>query len=260
MLKDVFESIGTAARKMFTNWGALLISLLLYLALFAVLYFFFTTREATKLQVLLSLVILPVAAIAVFFVLQAMGLSYVRIGVGPIYLFKRAAKDSWRLLLVSLPLALLAWLIIYLFAKAGATYFSETLTIESPWRSRLGMAIDWLRVFLLYFVIPLLAIHLWISVVREGLRATFKGIGRSIKRAFAPQSVLTYLVVVSVFGVIAYFLFFTRTPAKSEWVELWVLGGRLAAALIVLFIGWLLTLGSLAELTAQRALRESEPQ
>jgi hypothetical protein len=253
----VFEAIGTAARKMFSNWGALLISLLLYLGLLVALYFFIPLGVGTWLEVFLNFLISLIAVI-VFLLMQAMGLSYVRIGVGPIYLFKRALKDSWKLLLVSLPLALLAWLIIYLFDKLGATYFSGIETMESPWRSRLVIAVDWARILLLYFVIPLLAIHLWISVVREGVRATFKGIGRSMAHAFSPRSVLTYLVIVVVFGVIAYFLFFTLTPAKNEWVELWVLGGRLAAALLVVFIGWLLTLGSLAELTARRALRELE--
>jgi hypothetical protein len=259
MIKDVFESIGSAARKMLTNWGALLISLLLYVALIGSLYYFFMhLREATNTQVFLN-VLIPLIALLIFFLVQAIGLSYVRIGVGPIYLFKRALKDSWKLLLVSLPLALLAWLIIYLFDKLGATYFSGIETMESPWRSRLVIVVDWVRILLLYFVIPLLAIHLWISVVREGVRATFKGIGRSLAHAFSPRSVLAYLVIVVVFGVIAYFLFFTLTPAKNEWVELWVHGGRLAAALLVVFIGWLLTLGSLAELTARGAMSELEP-
>jgi hypothetical protein len=257
MIKDVFESIGTAARKMLTNWGAILISFALYAALLAVLYFFFTTREATTAQVLLS-VLLAIASIVFFFLLQAMGLSYVRIGVGPAYLLKRALRDCWKLLLLSIPLLLLAWLIIYLFTKVGATFFSDTLTVESPWRSRLSVVIDWARIFLLYFALPLIAIHFWIAAVREGVKESFKGAGRNIARALAPRSVLIYFLVIALFGVIAYFLFFTLTPVGNVWAELWLFGARLAAGLLFVFVGWLLTLGSLAELTARRALGELE--
>jgi hypothetical protein len=256
MIKEVIEAIETAARKMFTNWGATLISMLIYAALVAVLYFLFTTREATTIQVFLGVLVLPLAAIFFFFILQAIGLSYVRIGVGPLYLLKRALKDCWRLLLVSLPLILLAWLIVYLLGKAQAMFLGESLAIKS--REWIGVVIDWVRIIILYFVLPLTAIHLWISTVREGVRGTFKGFVRSVARAFAPRSVLIYVLVVAVFGLIAYFLFFTRTPAKSEWTELWVFGARLAAALLAVFLGWLLTLGSLAELTARREIGEME--
>lgn len=254
MIKDVIDAVGNAARKILSNWGATLISFVLYLALLAVLYFFFSIREATKVEVMLSILVLPLAAIVFFFVLQAIGLSYVRIGVGPGYLLKRALKDCWKLLLVSLPLILLAGAIIYFSGK-----LENKLAAESGhWKS---IMLDWSRIFLLYFVLPLLAIHLWIAAIREGLGGAIRGIGHNIARAFAPRSVLTYLVVIAVFGAAAYFLFFTKTPAKTEWAELWLFGGRLAAGLILVFLGWLLALGSLAELTARRVLGEvGEPQ
>ncbi|MGH9768661.1 MAG: hypothetical protein ACREAB_14620, partial [Blastocatellia bacterium] len=112
MIKDIFHSIAAAALRLFANWGALLISLALYAALVGAVYLFFTIREATISQVALNL-ILPMAAVALFFLIQAIGLSYVRIGVGAGYLLKRALKDCWKILLASLPLILLAWLIVY---------------------------------------------------------------------------------------------------------------------------------------------------
>src|SRR5262245_13633723 len=111
MIKEIFEAIKTAGRKIFTNWAASLISFLLYGALLGVIYLFFTTREATVLQVLLTILILPLAAIFLFFVLQAMGLNYVRQEIGPGYLLKRALSDSWKLLLVSIPVLLVAILV-----------------------------------------------------------------------------------------------------------------------------------------------------
>jgi hypothetical protein len=259
MIKDVIEAIRSAARKMFTNWGALLISMLFYAALVAVFFHFFSAfRMATMAQVLSSVVIPIVAAIFFFFVLQAIGLSYVRIGVGPFYLLKRALKDCWKLLLVSLPVILLAWLVIYLFDRAQATFFSESLTVESPAREWIGVAVNWLRFCILYIVLPLTAIHLWISTAREGVKTALKKFAGNMARALAPRSVLTYVLVVAVFGVIAHFLFFTKTPAKNEWMELWLLGARLAAALLAVFLGWLLALGSLSELTARREMNEVE--
>ncbi len=254
MIKDIFEAIRSAAQKLFSNWGALLISLTFYAMLIAVLYFFFTIREASRFQVVLSVLVLPLIGIFSFFLIQAMGLSYVRIGVGPLYLFKRALKDCWKLLVVSIPLILLAWLISYGAGKAENYLFSQIYDGSvRPGQWKL-MLIGWLRLFLLYFVIPLSAIHLWISAVREGVIGAFKGVVRNLAGAFAPRSVLIYILLAAVFGLIAYFLFFTRTPVASEWMELWLFGGRLAVALLVIFFGWLLTLGSLAELTARRMM------
>ncbi len=240
MIKDIFEAIKTAGRKIFTNWAASLISFLIYGALLGVVYLFFTTREATTLQVLLTILILPLAAIFLFFVMQAMGLSYVRHGVGLGYLLKRALSDSWKLLLVSIPLLLIAILVLFL----GGTINSR--------------AMIYLSYLILYLALPLIAIHLWLSTVRDGIAGAFRGIGGSIKQAMGPRSLLIYALVVMVFGMVAYFLFFTKTPLSGEWAELWLFGARLAAALLSVFTGWLLTLGALAELTAKPALKESD--
>lgn len=256
MIKDVIESIGAAARKMFANWGALLISFALYLALLGVLYLFFTMREATSLQVWLSFLVLPLLAILLFLVLQAMAVSYVRIGVGPGYLLRRALEDSWKLLLISLPLLLIAGLIIFGVWKIETSLTAQLYNVSLPSGRWKLTGLNWARIFLLYFVLPLTAIHFWIAAVREGIGGAIKGFGRSLARAFAPRSVLIYLLVVAVCGVIAYLLFFTKTTAKSEWTELWLFGARLALALVVIFLGWLLTLGALAELTTRRALNE----
>src|SRR5215510_3569300 len=123
MVKDVSHSIAAAAQRLFANWAALLISLTLYSALLGAIYLFFTIREATATQVALNL-ILPIAVVALFFMIQAMGLSYVRIGVGAGYLLKRSLGDCWRILLASLPLILIAWLIVYLFGKADQALFT----------------------------------------------------------------------------------------------------------------------------------------
>jgi len=261
MIKDVFHSIGAAARRLFANWGALLISFALYAGLIAMLYLLFSNEGglslATQLEVFLHL---PVAIAAIFFLftLQAMGLSYVRIGVGAGYLLKRALKDCWKILLTSLPLILLAWLIIYLFGKADQTFFSESLTAESKAREWGAIVVNAARILLLYCLLPLIAIHLWIATVREGVLAAFKGFGRAVARAVGPRSLLIYALVCAVFGAIVYFLLFQEATFKGEWTQLWAVGIKTALALLMVFIGWLLTLGSMAEMTARRAMKELE--
>jgi hypothetical protein len=253
MIKDVFESIGAAARKMFTNWGALLISLLLYAALILALHSFIETlRESTKLQVALNALVI-LAALALFFMIQVMGVSYVRIGVGAGYLLKRALKDCWKLLLVSLPLILLAWLIVYLFGLAEARWLKPT---DGPRRS-LEVALMVAQILLLYVALPLIAMHLWIAVVREGVVGAFKGIGRSIIRALAPRSLLIYVLVIAVFGAISYFLLLKQVSVEGIWLPLWLVGAKTALILLMVFFGWWLTLGALAEMTARRAMEES---
>ncbi|MBP6822902.1 MAG: hypothetical protein KA368_15240 [Acidobacteria bacterium] len=39
--------------------------------------------------------------------------------------------------------------------------------------------------------------------------------------------------------------------------EVWLAGARFAFALLMIFVGWLLTLGAMAEMTTRRALNES---
>jgi hypothetical protein len=229
-----------------------LISLALYVALLVVLYAFFAVvKEATKLEVALTVFVLPVVALTLFFSLQAMGLGYTRIGVGAGYLLKRALKDCWKLLLVSLPVFLLAWLLIR-FIPIPATRLAGAEDAR-PWLRVIALGALYL---LLCFALPLSAIHLWMAAAREGVAATFKGIKRHILTAFSPQSAMIYLLVVVVFGLIAWFLLFTKIRVGSDWGELWLFGFRLALALLVVFVGWLITLGAMAEMITRRAINE----
>jgi hypothetical protein len=256
MVKDVFHSIASAAQRLFANWGALLISLSLYSALLGAIYLFFTIREATATQVALNLV-LPIAAVALFFLIQSMGLSYTRIGVGAAYLLKRSLGDCWRILLASLPLILIAWLIFYLFGRADQVFFSESLTAESKAIWLAAVAAHAVQILLLYILLPLIAIHLWIVTAREGLAAAFKGFKRVLTRSLAPRSLLIYTAICAVFGAVVYLLLFKTITVKSEWTELWVVGIKTSLALLLMFIGWLLTLGSISELTARREMLEA---
>lgn len=257
MVKDVFHSIAAAGRRLFANWAALLISLLMYSALLGAIYLFFNIREATATQVALNL-ILPIAAVALFFLIQVMGVSYTRIGVGVGHLLKRSLRDCWRILLASLPLILLACLIVYLFGKIDQAFFSESGDAGSKTMGWGAVAVNAVRILLLYCLLPLIAIQLWIEAVSQGVPAAFLEFRRVVTRALAPRSLLIYVVICAVFGAIVYLLLFQEATFKGPWTQLWAVGIKTALALLLVFIGWLLTLGSMTELTARREIKELE--
>jgi hypothetical protein len=81
------------------------------------------------------------------------------------------------------------------------------------------------------------------------MTATLKGFHRVSGRAFAPRSVLVYAVGLFLFGLMPYFVLFTRTPFASGWSELTLFGLRLALAFVLTLVGWVATLGALARVT-----------
>ncbi len=261
MLRNAFAATGAAARELFRNWGALALINLLYAALLASVYLFVTTKEASVPQLVLT----ALAALAVpiwFFVLQAAGVaSFAEAGGRLNSVLRRALRDFWKIFLISVPLILLAVLIAYLTNKLQA-YFAVADTNATPrppaltplhplditppapmrWADALIFA---LRLLLLGIALPLTAIHLWISVAREGLRATLRNSLRILARALAPQSVLIYVVGMIFFALMPYFLIFTRTPVSNTWLELVIFGLRLALAFVLTLWGCVITIGAL---------------
>ncbi len=258
MIKDVMQSIAAAAKKLFTNWGALLISLILYAALLGVVFVFFNIGVATVFQVFASIVLLPIATLILFFVLQGLGVTYVRVGVGPLYMLKRALLDCWRILLITIPVVLIAIGLYYGIAYLEHAAFQAGAASQNSATPRRSLEIGFeiLRFLVFFFGLPLVTIHLWISVVREGLKNAVKGFVRSTLRAFALRSMLIYLLTAILFGGISYLLLVNRISIRNEWTELWVVGIKTAIALLAIFLGWFLAIGALAEMTARKAFEE----
>jgi hypothetical protein len=252
MFKDILDAIISAARKLFSNFGTTLIALLLYALLLLVLYVFFTTGEGTAIQVILSVLILPLAGLILFFTLQALAVSYVRIGVGPGYLLRRALQDCWKLLLVSLPLIVTALLL-----RFGFNWLEGKLDYEQS-RAWQGTLLSWARFVVLYLALPLMAIHLWLAAAREGAAGAYRGFFRHLGRSFAPRALAIYALLFAVFGAAIYFLLFTRTQFGGVWIEIGLFWGRLALALVLVFVGWWMTVGALAEVTARELKLEVE--
>lgn len=261
MLTETFNSIITAARKVFTNWRAMLLIAIVYASLLAALYFFVAVREASIGQVILTFA-LAIAAPLLFFVLQSMVASQTdEETVGS--LLRRSLTSFWKLILISLPLIALGVLIAYLLAKAQ-NYFGASL--NEPDRDllhqiaarvdaqRAARPIDWkvallstVRYLAFGLVLPLAAIHLWLATVHEGLGAAVRKVRTHLAQAFAPQSVLIYIAGFLVFGVAPYFLLFKTTQTRHAWLELSLLIARLVVVFALTLFGWVITVRALGQ-------------
>jgi hypothetical protein len=259
MIKDSLADIGAAARALFRSRGALGLLCALYLALLAALYLFPATGVATVWQLALSGAT-AAAAPLLFFVLQAAAAHHAQGAEGFVVLLKRALRDFLKILLVSLPLVALALGLAYLLGKLGdrlpqaAAEAPRAITSgpgaspPNPLRGREAL-VSTLGLLVLGLFVPLMAAQAWLSVAREGLKATLKGFHRVLARAFAPRAVLVYAIGLVAFGLMPYFVIFTRTPLKNDSAELLVFGLRLGLAFVLTLWGWTITLGALARST-----------
>lgn len=260
MIKETFAAVGHSARGLFRGWAGLALLHVLYAALLASAYWFFATGVATTGQLVVSAVTFLLAPL-LFFVLQAAAAHFAVGARGPGALLGRALRDFWKILLVSLPLVALGLGLAYLLNKlhdylpkpdeaaraAAASAAGPRAAPPEPlhWADALTSSL-WL--LLLGFVLPLVAAHLWLSVARDGLKATLRRYHRLAGRAFLPRPVLVYAVGLFFFALMPYFVIYTRTPLKSAWGELAVFGLRLALAFVFTLWGWAITLGALASI------------
>jgi hypothetical protein len=257
--------MGRAVGRLFGNWRALVVLLLLYTAMLASLYFFIAVREASLWQVFVTFLLAALVPV-LFFIIQVIGVRYVDTGARVKELLRAGVRDFWKLLVVTVPLLLLVWLIAYIFSKfqvgvapavteagraaaAGAAGAARTTTASGgdaglfSWKE---VIITTLRFLLLGLVMPLLAIQLWIEAAREGLVRAFKHTGRVVGRALAPGAVLVYAIGLLFFGVIPYFLITMSYSRGGAWTEISLLGARLLLASLFMLFGWLITIGALS--------------
>ena len=243
----------------------MLLIAIVYACLLMVLYFFVSVREASVAQVVLTFT-LAIAAPLLFFLLQAMiagSAATDEVSAGA--LVRKAFASLWKLMLITLPLIALAVLIAYLLGKAQAR-FGTTLNnpaLEIPRRIGSGAnareaarPIDWraatlstLRYLAFGLVLPLAAIHLWLATTQEGLGTAIKKLGTLLGRAFAPQSILAYVVGFLVFAVIPYFLLFKTISTKHAWLDLSLFVAKLAVVFALTLFGWVMTVRAISLLS-----------
>lgn len=264
MIKDSLNAIADSTRATLRGWRGLLVLALLYFVPYASVYLFFSTGQATAWQLVLSgltalvaplLLVVLVAATATFALPERQRAGAVARG---------GLRDSWKDLLLALPVAALGWLFFYLLGKlqehlpkiedaprAIVNATAESRPAPLHWQEAL---MSWLWIVLFGVVLPLLAAHLWLGVARDGLKATLGRIHRVAARAFAPRAVLVYMIGFFVFALLPYFVLYTRTPITSGWGELLMFSLRLAVALVLTLVGWTITLGALARTTPPETL------
>ena len=261
MIKDSFAALGASVRDLFRNWRGLLLLAALYGLLLASVYYFFATGVANVWQLVVT-ALTAASAPLLFFLLQAAAANAALPEATAGRIARRAPRDLLKVLLLAVPVALLAVLFVYLLGKlqgwlpkveeAPAQYSTMTVSGvgQKPaplhWQNALVSSL-WL--LLLGVLLPLTAAHLWLSAARVGLKMTLKGLHRVVGRAFAPRSVLVYLVGLFLFGLMPYFALFTRTALTNGWAELSVFGLRLALVFALTLVGWVVTLGALARVT-----------
>lgn len=257
MIKESFSALGASTRDLFRDWRGLLLLALLYALLLLSVYYFFASGVNTPGLVITAFTLM---AVPLLFLLLAATANAALPEATAGRIIRRAPRDLLKVLLLAVPVALFAALFVYLLYKlegrlpkveeAPHVFSGPGVAGERPaplhWQETL-LSSSWL--VLLGFVVPLAAAHLWLSAARVGLKATLKGLHRVVGRAFAPRSVLVYAVGLILFGLMPYFVLFTRTSLTNGWAELSVFGLRLALAFVLTLVGWVVTLGALARVT-----------
>ena len=232
-----FSAMFSAVRLLFKSRRVLLLLLLAWAGLLTAVYVFASTREATISQLLLTLVVV-IGAPALFFVLQAVSVTYTDDPVSGGRM-RKLLFDCLRLIVVSLPVIAITLLALYGLNKVQ-TYLKLATT---------------LRYLLIGVVAPLLAIQLWIATTNGGLRALLKSVRGVVSKTFAPQSVFVYGCGFLIFAVVPYVLLQVGTSIQRPWLELSVLTLRLAASALLILFGWVTTVGAISILNKTDSTR-----
>ena len=222
-----FSAMFSAVRLLFKSWRVLFVLLLLWAGLLTAVYLFASTREATISQLVLTLVVI-IAAPALFFVLQALSVTYAE-GRRE----KRLAIDCLRLVVVSLPVVGVTLLAVYGLGKVQ-THVTVVTTV---------------RYLLIGVVAPMLTIQLWIATTKSGLRSLVNSLRSVILKTFAPQFVFVYACGFLLFAVIPYVLLQVGPLIERPWLELSVLVVRLTASALLILLGWVTTVGAMSILS-----------
>ena len=228
MFSQSLKAALMAVRTMFRSWTTLILVAALYGGLLVASYLFVSTREATISQLVITLAAIVIAP-ALFFALQAVSVNYAS-SAGALSLLKKTARDSLRLVVVSVPVILLAAAAVYGLGKINPDH---TVVIAA-------------RYLVIGVIAPLLAIQLWVAASSEGLRSLLRRVHRVAGSAFAPQPVFVYACGVLCFAVAPYLLIFFHVEIERTWLEVSLLVVRLVVSALLIVIGWVTTVGTLS--------------
>ncbi len=255
-----FESL----RRTLTNLRALGIFIALYALLLASFYFFISTREATVWQVLATYALMLVLP-AVFFVFQAAILEFAR---ARRFAIKNLLVSALKLAAVTIPVLIIGALLWWLMNKLQARFPAPPAPLVFPpappkappthWPSLL---ITTLRFVLFGVALPLATIHLWIEASVCDVRASLAGgaktifgtIGRALARAFSSESVFVYGLGLILFVLGPYLILLPRLTFTGTKTAFTLFVVQVIVALLLMLIGWVVTLVTLARASAREA-------
>lgn len=256
-LKLWFDSL----RSTLTNLRALGIFVALYALLLVSFYFFISTREATVWQVLVTyalLLLLP----AEFFVLQATILEFARARK---FAVKNILLSALKLAAVTIPVLIIGALLWWLMNKLQARFPAPLVFTQTPpkappthWPTLL---ITTLRFVVFGVALPLATIHLWIETSVCDVRASFAGgaktifgtMGRALARAFSSESVLVYGLGLILFVLGPFLILLPRLTFKGTKTAFTLFVVQVIVALVLMLIGWVVTIVTLARVNASEA-------
>jgi hypothetical protein len=259
-LKIWFESL----RSTLTNLRALGIFIALYALLLASFYFFISTREATVWQVLVTyalLLLLP----AEFFVLQAAILEFARARK---FVLKNVLLSAFKIAAVTIPVLIIGALLWWLMNKLQLRYPAPPAPLVFPPAPPKAPPTHWptLLITTLRFVVfgvalPLATIQLWIEASVCDVRASFAGgartifgtISRALTRAFSSESVFVYGLGLILFVLGPYLILIPRLTFRGTKTAFTLFVVQVIVALVVMLIGWVVTIVTLARVNASEA-------
>ena len=270
MIKHTMDSVLQATRALLSDRGSLAIFAGLYVLLLAALYGFLTTREATVWQILLTLLFLAAAPV-VFFLLQAAIIN--RALAGRIE-WSRVLGDSTKFALLALPVILVGLGVMWLLNRWQAHFPVPPINPGPLLSTPAAAPMHWptvlfatLRALIFGIALPLALMQLWVEAAgqnllafaRVGGRAFVSRLGQFLARAFAPRSVLIYMFGLIIFAVLPYVLLFVHIPVKGTWSEISIFTARLVLVLLLILLGWVITLSTFAKINQGLAVASPEP-
>src|SRR5438067_13880373 len=102
-------------------------------------------------------------------------------------------------------------------------------SLQSRWTP---ITFSTLRLLLFGLAVPLALVHLWLVTLSGGFLETFKRSQQILKQAFAPQSLMIYLLGTRVFVLVPYLLLIMKTPAQKASTEIACFVARIVLALV----------------------------
>ena len=227
MYSQSITAILSAARSLRRNRRALLLMIAAYAGLLLAIYLFVSTREATIFQLILTLVAV-VSAPALFFVLQAVSVSY-----ADNLTLRGLIKKTLKLVAVGVPVLVITLVTVYGLSKIQTHPTMVTAV----------------RYLLLAVITPLLAIQLWIAGSNTRLRDFVKNLRKVLSSTFAPQSMFVYACGFLIFAIVPYYLLQGKISIQRPWLELSLLVLRLGVSALLILVGWVTTVGAISILT-----------